>query len=148
MNTITTIITMVKAGHGSVTLKQGQYSDGQKWYVMTANGIDTSINGPIAMNMAYKQYIANGWTVKPAKEEKKVAAPKPPKKVKKSREEALTEKYGDKDQRRAYIQRKNAIILQVKEEVREWTKTHRRLTKDEWKKVVNDEVAKRLAALN
>ena len=98
---ITNIITMTKVGHGTVVMKQGQYSDGEKWYTLTANGIEVSMKSAVAMNMAYKQYLQEGWTVKPAKIEKAVKAPTQPK-PKKTREESLTAKYGDKDQRRAY----------------------------------------------
>lgn len=70
---------MVKKGIGTVILRQGAYSDGQKWYTITSHDIETSIRGADAMNRTFKSYLSSGWTVKPPKEEK-VAAPRKPQK--------------------------------------------------------------------
>ena len=64
------------------------------------------------LNSAYKQYLSEGWTVKPEKESRKDAPKKHEKKtdkVKKTREEALTEKYGDKEHRTQYIKAKESL---------------------------------------
>ena len=94
------VIVLTKKGYGTVTLTQGTYSDGAKYYTATTNNVTYSINGPMALNTIYKQHLQSGWTVK-AQPEQKVAAPKKTV-VKKTREESLTEKYGDKDSRREY----------------------------------------------
>jgi len=142
-----------------VIIAMGTYSDGQKFYVSTENGVSKSLKDADAANLLYIHYIKKGWVKdhteiigeepkaeKP--EEKAVAAPKEPK-PKKTRDEALTEKYGDIEARRAYMAKKNAkkaeVTREVKAEIVEWVKSHRRLTKDEYKDQLNKEVAKRMA---
>lgn len=138
-----------------VIIAMGTYSDGQKFYVATENGVSKSLKDADAANLLYIHYIKKGWVKdhteiigeepkaeKP--EEKAVAAPKEPK-PKKTRDEALTEKYGDIEVRRAYMSKKNEVIKAVKAEIVEWVKSHRRLTKDEYKDQLNKEVAKRMA---
>lgn len=98
-------ITMVKKGVGTVTLIQ---TDSEVF--ISAKEIrhpDKDI-----LNATYRQFLADGYTVKPEKEPKK-EAPKPEtektEKVKKTREEALTEKYGDKEHRTQYIEAKKSL---------------------------------------
>lgn len=82
------------------------------------------------------------------KVEKKTASPKKPtsEKVNKTREEALTEKYGDLDTRRAYAQKRSTIwneeAAKIAEEVK---KTGKRLRKDAWKNLMNERVNARMA---
>lgn len=83
------------------------------------------------------------------KVETKTASPKKPTSEKvttKTRAEALTEKYGDLDTRRAYAQKRSAIwneeASKIAEEVK---KTGKRLRKAEWKKLMNERVNARMA---
>jgi hypothetical protein len=71
-------IIMSKRGCGTVILRQGVYSDGQKWYTITAHGIETSICNADAMNRTYHSYLADNWKVKTPESEKKVASPEKP----------------------------------------------------------------------
>lgn len=81
------------------------------------------------------------------KVETKTASPKKPtsEKVNKTREEALTEKYGDLDTRRAYAQKRSTIwneeAAKIAEEVK---KTGKRLRKEAWKKLMNERVNARM----
>lgn len=137
------IVTLKKKGLGAVVLTQGVYSSGETYYTITVNGVTTSLRNAGAMNSTYIQYRKAGWeanTESISEEvEEKVAAPKP------TREDALTEKYGDKDARREYCIQRDKIRFEVASEIRDWVKTHRGLSKDEYKKVWNDEVQKRLS---
>ena len=98
------IVTLVKRGVGTVTMIQ--QTSGGLVDVQLCNdiGFYTDKDGA---NELYLQYIRAGYTVKPTKETK-VAAPKEPK-PKKTREQSLTEKYGDIESRRAYIAAKKAF---------------------------------------
>ena len=106
---IATTINLKKRGVGTVTLASGTYTNGEKWYTITANGVTTSVVSATALNFAYKQYMANGWAVAQPKAEKKVAAPSQPKAEKKTREQSLTEKYGDKKCRAEWMNAKKAF---------------------------------------
>ena len=143
-----TKITMTKKGIGTVILQQGEYRDGQRYYTITANGVTTSLKDAYATNMAYKHYLAAGWTVKPEEaekpEEKAVAAPKEPK-PQKTRAEALEEKYGDIETRREYINKKIEISKEVRAEIYEWVKSHRRLTRDEYKDQLKKGITQKMA---
>lgn len=125
-------VTMTKKGFTTKVLVQ---TDDRR-YIMIEEGIEHRLDGADALNALYKDYLAKGYTVKPEKEvkEEKAAAPKDPK-PKKSREERLTEKYGDKEQRRAFVEARKvvrrALLLQgyhygkefddkVKEAMAEW----------------------------
>lgn len=100
-------VTMTKKGFTTKVLVQ---TDDRR-YIMVEEGIEHRLDGADALNALYKDYLAKGYTVKPekeVKEEKAAAAPKEPK-PKKSREERLTEKYGDKEQRRAFVEARKVV---------------------------------------
>ena len=78
MKNVTRELIMTKRGCGTIILRQGVYSDGQKWYTITAHGIETSICNADAMNRTYHSYLANKWEVKTPESEKKVASPDKP----------------------------------------------------------------------
>ncbi len=106
-------------------------------------------NSVLEGNNVYRYFLNCGF-------EKVVEAPKAPKAVKAekaekivlTKEERLTQKYGDITVRRAYIEAKKKITAEVHEEVRQWVKTHHRLDKQTWNKVCKDEIQKRLALWN
>ena len=131
-------ITMTKKGIGTVELTATTCG-----YFYAANGVVIEVNSAEELNNIYVSYKAQGWTVKPEKEVKAPKAPKEPKE-KKSREERLTEKYGDIETRREFCKLRDQIRFEVAEEIRQWVKTHRRLTKEEYKKCWNTEVQRRL----
>lgn len=107
---------------------------------------------PITLAEQYRKNLAeiNG----KVNVEKKTASPKKPTdtekvatdKVTKTREQSLTEKYGDLDTRRAYAQKRSTIwneeAAKIAEEVK---KTGKRLRKDAWKKLMNERVNARMA---
>lgn len=103
---------------------------------------------PITLAEQYRKNLAeiNG----KVKVEKKTASPKKPTSndspITKTRAEALTEKYGDLDTRRAYAQKRSAIwneeASKIAEEVK---KTGKRLRKAEWKKLMTERVNARMA---
>lgn len=97
-------ITMTKKGIGTVNFTQSSEGD---MVVVTLIGNISFETTPDGANKLYTQYLQNGFTVKPQKE-RKVSAPKEPKaeKPKRTREEALTAKYGDKETRRQYVEAK------------------------------------------
>ena len=97
-------ITMTKKGVGTVVFSQK--NSGEMVDITTIGGVTFTVM-PNDANGIYAEYIDNGFTVK-ATPEPKVAAPKEPK-PKKTREESLTEKFGDKDCRREYMKAKNAF---------------------------------------
>ena len=123
-------ITMTKRGIGTVNFTQSSEGD---MVVVTLIGNISFETTPDGANELYTQYLQNGFTVKPQKE-RKVSAPKEPKaeKPKKTREEALTEKYGDKETRRAYVMAKNHFTRVVVDSLVKWQKEHRRLTVKEY----------------
>lgn len=131
-------ITMTKRGIGSIELTATDVG-----YFYTANGVVSEVNSAEELNNLYVAYKSQGWTVKP---EKEVKAPKEPKepKEKKSREERLTEKYGDIETRREFCKLRDQIRFEVAEEIRQWVKTHHRLTKEQYKECWNKEVQRRL----
>lgn len=139
-------ITMSKKGNKRVVLEQGVYTTGQKWYRAVIGNVTFPVENAMSLNMIYTQFLNDGYTVIKEKEPK-VAAPKEPKPVK-TRAEALTEKYGDIEVRRAYMAHKVEVIKAVKGEIAEWAKTHRRLSREEYKKCLNAEVAKRMSQYN
>ena len=97
--TMKVIVTFRKKGLGNVVLTQGFYTDGTEYYTMETNGITVSLKSLGSLKATYLQYKKSQWeeTVEKVDETvEKVAAPKP------TREERLTEKYGDKDARRAF----------------------------------------------
>ena len=60
-----------------VTLEQGEYSNGLKWYRAVIGKVTFPFENAMALNMVYKQYKDQGYTVIPEKVEKRAAAPKP-----------------------------------------------------------------------
>lgn len=97
-------ITMAKKGIGTVIFSQR--NTGEMVDITTIGGVTFTV-APNDANGIYKEYIANGFTVK-VTPEKKVASPKKTApKPKKTREESLTEKYGTKEERKAYMKAKN-----------------------------------------
>ena len=73
------VIVMVKKGYTNITLMQGEYTDGSRYYVVETQGVTLSLSGALALNNAYRQYQALGYQVKPdapKKEEPKLSAPK------------------------------------------------------------------------
>lgn len=98
-------ITMAKKGIGTVIFSQR--NTGEMVDITTIGGVIFTVS-PSDANDIYKEYIGKGFTVK-ATPEKKVASPKKPKveKTPKTREESLTEKYGTKEERKAYMKAKN-----------------------------------------
>ena len=131
-------ITMTKKGIGTVELTATNCG-----YFYAANGVVIEVNSAEELNNIYVSYKAQGWTVKPEKEVKAPKAPKEPKE-KKTREESLTEKYGTKEERREFCIIRDKIRFEVAEEIRQWVKTHRRLSKEEYKDCFNKEVQRRL----
>lgn len=128
-------IKVSKAGVGTVIFMQTVNGN----VTMTRDGIDQIISTEEA-NRIYTAYLSKGWTAKviPVKElaapqEKSKTVEKPKKAPEfKTREEALTAKYGDITKRREYIALRNKAIKSAKEDIYEWVKSHHRLTKDQY----------------
>lgn len=123
-------ITMVKRGVGTVYFTQK--NSGEMVDITTVEGITFSVM-PDDANDIYGEYIEKGFTVKPQKEPK-VASPKTPKaeKPKMTREESLTEKYGDKETRKLYVEAKKHFTKAVVATLTKWQKDHRRLSLKEY----------------
>lgn len=121
---------MTKKGIGTVIF--AQKNTGEMVDITTIGGVTFTVM-PNDANGIYKEYIANGFTVK-ATPEKKVASPKKPKAEKPnvSREEALTAKYGDKEARKAYITAKNHFAKVVVATLTKWQNENRRLSLKEY----------------
>lgn len=138
-----TTIVMAKRGIGTVTLTQT--TDGMV-DITTVEGLTFTVDKD-GGNALYLELLEKGFTVKPQKEPK-VAAPKTPKVEKnpKTREQSLTEKYGDKETRRAYIEAKKHFTKVVVESLTEWQKNHRRLTLAEYADQRNKGVKQMLKA--
>lgn len=86
-------------------------------------------------NRIYTQYISNGWTVKSIPEKPSMAPQekvKPMEKPKQTRDEALTEKYGDINKRREYVALKVRATKAAKEDIYAWVKSHHRLTREQY----------------
>ena len=99
-------------------------------------------------NRIYTQYISNGWTVKSIPEKPSMAPQEKSKTVEKpkqTREEALTEKYGDINKRREYINLRNKAIKAAKGDIYEWVKSNRRLSHDEYVSQLKKGTARYLA---
>lgn len=146
------VIRMTKKGYPTIELFQN--GSGANVDVVIS-GMTFSVDVASA-NDLYVDRLENGYKVVPQKEQK-VAAPKEPKpkKVEKTaeekkaeREQRLTEKYGDIDIRRAYVQKRNAIWAEESAKIAEAVKNGemKRLRKDEWKKLMNERVNARLSA--
>lgn len=146
-------VSMAKRGIGTVVLKQGEYIDGTRFYTITANGITTSLKDGNALNMAYKQYLNAGWTAKfeaEKPEEKKAAAPKEPK-PKKSWKEHLTETFGEKEDRKHFVEVRNRIAVTAINYFRQkYIESEATLSREEYKKAekkfVNDWANRVIAA--
>lgn len=124
-----TTIVMAKRGIGTVTLTQT--TDGMV-DITTVEGLTFTVDKD-GGNALYLELLGKGFTVKPQKEPK-VAAPKNPKveKTTKTREQSLTEKYGDKEARKAYIMAKSHFTKVVVDSLTKWQKDHRKLTLAEY----------------
>lgn len=111
-------ITMAKKGIGTVIFSQR--NTGEMVDITTIGGVTFTVM-PNDANGIYKEYIANGFTVK-ATPEKKVASPKKPKveKTPKTREQSLTEKYGDKEARKQYAVAKAYFTSKGREALRKY----------------------------
>jgi hypothetical protein len=104
-------------------------------FTQNQNGGNVTVTGDglsgVSLTVEEANHLWNGkrslgWT-----SEKPTFAPKEPK-VKKTREEALTEKYGDKETRKAYVMAKNHFTRVVVDSLVKWQKEHRRLTVKEY----------------
>lgn len=145
VNTTATVVTLTK---DDITVDFVQFQKGTVIYIV--NKVPTML--PTATAIAtIKQYLKDGWSkvVNPADE--KLYAPKEPKTAeekKAEREAKLTEKYGDLETRRAYIQKRNAIWAEESAKIAEAVKNGemKRLRKDEWKALMNERVNARLSA--
>lgn len=148
------VIRMTKKGYPTIELFQN--GSGQNVDVVIS-GMTFSVDVASA-NDLYVDRLENGYKVAPQKDQK-VAAPKEPtakpKKVEKTaeekkaeREQKLTEKYGDIETRRAYIQKRQTIWAEESAKIAEAVKNGemKRLRKDEWKALMNERVNARLSA--
>lgn len=138
-----TTIVMAKRGIGTVTLTQT--TDGMV-DITTVEGLTFTVDKD-GGNALYLELLGKGFTVKPQKEPK-VAAPKEPKveKTPKTREQSLTEKYGDKEARKAYVEAKKRFTREVVDSLTKWQKDHRRLTLAEYADQRNKGVKQMLKA--
>lgn len=144
VNTTATVVTLTK---DDVTVDFVQFQKGTVIYIV--NKVPTPLPTAVAI-ATIKQYIKDGWkkTVNPTEE--KLYAPKEPTKTaeekKAEREQRLTEKYGDIETRRAYIQKRNAIWAEESAKIAEAVKNGnmKRLRKDEWKALMNERVNARM----
>lgn len=103
----------IMMSNGQVSVSMTQYEKGGMVdYVITRGGyIDTFVITKEEANQKYALLKNQGFKVIPekeVKEEKAAAAPKEPK-PKKTREERLTEKYGDKESRKAFVEARKAV---------------------------------------
>jgi len=141
------VIRLTKIGNPSIELTQ--YDKGEMVDVVIS-GITFHMDVDSA-NELYLDRLENGYKVA---EEKKASAPKEPKvektveDKKAEREQKLTEKYGDIDVRRAYVQKRNAIWAEESAKIAEEVKSgaRKRMGKDAWKKLMNERVNARLAS--
>ena len=142
----TLTITLTKKGYSAIVLTQ--INGG---VIYTINGIPCTITNDQG-NALYKAYIQKGFMVK-ANDVEKTLAPKEPKvektaeEKKAERDQKLTNKYGDIEVRRAYVQKRNAIWAEESAKIADAVKngTMKRLRKDEWKKLMNERVNARMA---
>lgn len=151
INTEATVVTLKK---DDVTVDFVQFHEGSVVYIV--NKVPTVL--PTATAVAtIKQYMKDGWvkTVKSKEEDEKLYAPEEPKKVEKTaeekkaeREQRLTEKYGDLETRRAYVNRRQTIWAEESAKIAEAVKNGemKRLRKDEWKALMNERVNARMSA--
>lgn len=138
-----TKIQLTKKGYKAVMFIQ--VVDGVVGFV--CNDVSQTLS-PEEANRIYNLYTKNGWTAKSIPE-KASNAPQikseSPKKPVQTREEALTAKYGDIEKRREYVALKVRATKAAKEDIYEWTKSHRRLTKEEYKDQLKKGTARYLA---
>lgn len=128
-------IVLTKKGYKSVMFIQ--VVEGQVGFL--CNGISQTLPQTEA-NRIYGLYIKQGWTAKvipvkavAAPQEKSKTVEKPKKAPEfKTREEALTAKYGDITKRREYINLRNKAIKAAKDDIYEWVKSHKRLTREQY----------------
>lgn len=143
-------VVMTKKGCGTITLNQPMIHGP---IYLTVFNVTSEIKSDVAEKV--NEFKAAGFEITKVTQHEAVAAsPKKPTdtekvatdKVTKTREEALTEKYGDLDTRRAYAQKRSTIwneeAAKIAEEVK---KTGKRLRKDAWKKLMNERVNARMA---
>lgn len=139
-------VVMTKKGCGTITLNQPMIHGS---IYLTVFNVTSEINGDVAEKV--KEFKAAGFEITKVTQHEAVAAsPKKPTSndspITKTRAEALTEKYGDLDTRRAYAQKRSAIwneeASKIAEEVK---KTGKRLRKAEWKKLMTERVNARMA---
>ena len=139
--------TVVTLSNGNNTVDFVQFHEGSVIYIV--NKVPTTLPTAVAI-ATIKQYMKDGWS-KVNTTEEKLYAPKEPKTAeekKAEREAKLTEKYGDIDTRRAYVQKRQTIWAEESAKIAEAVKNGemKRLRKDEWKKVMNERVNARLSA--
>lgn len=144
VNTTPTVVTL---SNGNTTVDFVQFHEGSVIYIV--NKVPTTLPTVVAI-ATIKQYMKDGWS-KVNTTEEKLYAPKEPKTAeekKAEREAKLTEKYGDIDTRRAYVQKRQTIWAEESAKIAEAVKNGemKRLRKDEWKKVMNERVNARMSA--
>lgn len=144
INTTATVVTLTK---DNTTVDFVQFHEGSVIYIV--NKVPTTL--PTATAVAtIKQYMKDGWS-KVNTTEEKLYAPKEPKTAeekKAEREQRLTEKYGNIETRRAYVQKRQTIWAEESAKIAEAVKNGemKRLRKDEWKALMNERVNARLSA--
>lgn len=144
INTTATVVTLTK---DNTTVDFVQFHEGTVIYIV--NKVPTVL--PTATAVAtIKQYMKDGWK-KTVKGEEKLYAPKEPKTAeekKAEREQRLTEKYGDIETRRAYVNRRQTIWAEESAKIAEAVKNGemKRLRKDDWKALMNARVNARMSA--
>ena len=145
INTEATVVTLTK---NNSTVDFVQFHEGTVIYIV--NKVPTVLPTVIAV-ATIKQYMKDGWSKVEKTNEKKLYAPKEPKtdeEKKAEREQKLTEKYGDIETRRAYVQKRQTIWAEESAKIAEAVKNGemKRLRKDEWKALMNERVNARLSA--
>lgn len=148
--TASVVVTLEKDG---ITVDFVQFHEGSVMYIVNKVPTIISTNAAVA---TIKQYLKDGWK-KTVNDEEKLYAPEEPtpKKVEKTaeekkaeREQRLTEKYGDLETRRAYVNRRQTIWAEESAKIAEAVKNGemKRLRKDEWKALMNERVNARMSA--
>lgn len=145
INTTATVVTLTK---NNTTVDFVQFHEGTVIYIV--NKVPTVLPTAVAI-ATIKQYMKDGWGKVENPAEEKLYAPKEPKTTeekKAEREQKLTEKYGDIETRRAYVQKRQTIWAEESAKIAEAVKNGemKRLRKDEWKALMNERVNARLSA--
>lgn len=146
--------TVVTLTNGNTTVDFVQFHEGSVVYIV--NKVPTALPTAVAI-ATIKQYMKDGWSKVNTTEEKlyapkeptkSTAKPKTAEEKKAEREQRLTEKYGNIETRRAYVQKRQTIWAEESAKIAEAVKNGemKRLRKDEWKALMNERVNARMSA--